>query len=93
MPSDKYNMITDNLIFSLLDIALTWEVPFGTLQYLQFTLPVSFVSLLTVKSVDLVVACDGFLFVMEIVHVFCYGYFDYRDAFQTVLDLYCCVIG
>jgi len=61
--------------------------------------PVSFFvshsSLLIVKSVDLVVALDGFLglCIMEIIGVFHSGYFDYRGAFQTVLDVYCCVIG
>jgi len=35
-----------------------------------------------------VVALDSFLCVTEIiVHIFHSGYFDYRDAFQTVLDL------
>ena len=59
-------------------------------------LPVtSFVSrstLLTVKSVDLVVAHDVELpFVTEIVRIFRSGHFDSRGAFQTVLDSYCCV--
>jgi len=37
------------------------------------------------------VAGDGFLCVTEIACIFHKGYFDYRGAFQTVLDLYCCV--
>jgi len=41
-----------------------------------------------VKSIDLTVAHDGFLYKMEIVHIFHSGYFG---AFQTVLDSYCCV--
>ena len=45
-------------------------------------LPSCFI-LLTVKSIDLVVACDGFLCVMEIVYV-C-GYLDYRGAFKQSL--------
>jgi len=35
------------------------------------------------------VACDGILCVMEIIHIFHSGYRNYRGAFQTVLDLYC----
>jgi len=39
------------------------------------------------KSFDLVIARDGFLCIMEIVHIFRSGYLDYRGAFQTALDL------
>jgi len=49
-----------HLIFSLFHIALAQEVPFGILQYVQYIS--SFVfhsSLLTAKSIDLVVAHDG----------------------------------
>jgi len=46
-------------------------------------------SLLAVKSVDLMVACDGFLCIMEIIGIFHSGHFDYRGAFQVILDLYC----
>ena len=45
-------------------------------------------SLLIVKSVDLVAACDGFLCVTKIVYIFHSGYLEYRGA---VLDSYCCV--
>jgi len=48
-------------------------------------------SLLTVKSVNSVVARNGYLSVMEIVHIFHSGYLG---AFQTVRDLYrlyCCI--
>jgi len=45
-------------------------------------------SLLTVKSVDSVVARDGFLFVTEISSYFHTAYFDYTVAFQILLDLY-----
>ena len=48
-------------------------------------------SLLTVKSVILVVAFDGFLYVAEIVRIFHSGYLDYRGTYQTVLNSYCCV--
>ena len=68
MPSDKCNLITAkamSLIFSLFDIAL--EVPFGIPQYvhcivmnLSVSSFVSYSSLLTAKSVDLALACDGF---------------------------------
>jgi len=59
-----------DLIFSLFDIASTRKVPLDILQYLQYILPVSsfvfYSSLLTTKSVDLVVARDGFLCIMEL---------------------------
>ena len=75
-------------------------MPFGIPQYVQ-CIPQGLTSvllcvhssLLTVKSVDLVVACDVFLFVMEIVHIFHSDYLEYRGAFQIVLDLYCCVMN
>ena len=71
MPSDKHNSITaraTGLTFSPFDVALTQEVPFDIPHYTYnaffMDLPVSsFVShssLLTAKSVDLAVACDGF---------------------------------
>jgi len=79
------------------------EVPFGILEYTQgilMDLPVSsFVChlfLLTAKSVNLVVACDGFLsqpFTMGNLHIFDSGCFDYKGAFQTAVDSYCCVTG
>ena len=52
------------LIFSLFNIASAREVPFGILQYIQCIIhgltSVSHSSMLTVKSVNLVVAHDGF---------------------------------
>ena len=70
MPSDKCNSITAKamgLIFSLFDVALAREVSFGILQYIQCILHglpmssfVSHSSLLTAKSVNLAVTCDGF---------------------------------
>ena len=48
-------------------------------------------SVLTVENVDLVVARNVFLCVMEIVRIFDSGYRDYAGAFQIGLDLYCCV--
>ena len=68
-------------------------MPFGILQYGQcilqgFTSVLLCVpSLLAVKTVDLVVAGDGFFCIMEIVCIFYNGYLDYRGALQTVLDL------
>jgi len=41
------------------------------------------------KNVDLVVACDGFPFAMEIIGVIHSGYLDYKEAFQTVVYSYC----
>jgi len=48
-------------------------------------------SLLTVKSIDLVVTHDGFLCTTEMVHIFHSGYLDYRGVFQIVFDSFCCV--
>jgi len=51
---------------SLFDVASAGEVPFGIAQYIQCILHGGYSSLLTAaKSVDSVVACDDFLFVME----------------------------
>jgi len=77
-------------------INLTWNDSYRNACNVFFRdLPVSsFVfhsSLLTVKSISSVVARDGFLCVTKIVHRFHGGYLDIRFAFQTVLDLYCCV--
>ena len=71
MPSDKRNLITAKamgLIFSLFDVTSAREaVPYGILKYVKCILHgllvssfVSHSSLLTVKSVDLAVAHDGF---------------------------------
>jgi len=48
-------------------------------------------SMLTVKSIDLVVAHDGLFCITEIARIFHSGYLDYRGTFQTVLDSYYCV--
>ena len=49
------------------------------------SVPVSFfvfhLSLLTAKHVNLVVPDDGFLFIMEIIHIFHISYSDYGGAF------------
>jgi len=50
-------------------------------------------SLLTTKSIDSMVAHDGFLFVTEKIPYFHTGYFDYTVAFQILLDLYWVVMG
>ena len=42
-------------------------------------------SLLTVKSIDWVVAYDGFLCIMEIVCIFHSGRLDYRGTFKFIL--------
>ena len=86
MPSVKHNLIMAKamgLIFSLFDIASsllayrsTWNVFFKDLPVSSF---VFHSSLLTVKIVDLVVTCDGFLYVTEIVCIFHSGYLDYRQ--------------
>ena len=69
MPSDKHNLITAKamgLIFSLLDITSSLDVPFGIPQYVQYILmdlPVaSPSSLLRAKRVNLEAACDGFCY-------------------------------
>jgi len=43
-------------------------------------------SLPTVKGVNFGGTCDGFLCVMEIIGIFHCGNFNYRGAFQNVLD-------
>ena len=62
-----------------------WEVPFGIPQCVQYILhglvykcpPLNPLSLLAAKSVDSVVACDGFLCLMEIVcSFFCQTHFQ-----------------
>ena len=96
MPSDWHNLITakaKGLNFSLFDVAAAREVPFGIPQCVAFIreLPVSsFVfhsSLLTVKSVDWVIAGDGFLCVAEIVLLF----IVVALITKVLLDSYCCV--
>jgi len=47
-------------------------------------------SLLTMKNINLMVARNGFLCVMEIVCIVHISYLDYRGAFQSGLDSYCC---
>ena len=84
MPSDKCNLITTNatgLIFSLFDITLARQVPFGTLQYVQCIF----------HGLTSILLCAPFIFgdskkcqfggsmcwlpfVMEIVHIFHSGY-------------------
>ena len=70
MPSDKHNSITakdTGLIFSLFNVTLALEVPFGAVCTMHSSwtyqcpplYPIHF--LLTAKSVDMVIACDGFL--------------------------------
>ena len=103
MPSGKCNSITTKatgLIFSLFDVALARQVPFGIPQYVQCI----------IHGLTSVLLCVPFIFadsekcrfgdsmlwlsfVMEIVRICHSGYFDIRGAFQTVLDLYCCVTG
>ena len=54
MPSDKCNSITakaTDLIFSLFDITLALEVPFGILQYVQCILHVLISVLLCVPFI------------------------------------------
>ena len=84
MPPDKHNSImakVTGLMFSLFDVALAREVPFGIPQYIQCILHgltsvllyVPFI-LLTAKSVE-----------TEIIRIFHSGYFDCRGAFEQFL--------
>jgi len=89
-----------DLILSLFSVTSAREVPFGISQYIQCILQGFTNMLLCVplifadsKNFNLVVAHDGFLCVMKIVHIFHSGYLDYRGAFQTVFDLYCSVMS
>ena len=99
MPSDKHNSITAKatglIFFTLFDVASAREMPFGIPQYVQHVLHgltsvLLCASLLTAKSVELVVALP---FVMEVVRIFHSSYFDCRGAFRTVLDSYSCVMS
>jgi len=56
-------------------------------MYLPMPSFVSHSSILIARSVDLVVAHD------DVVINFHSGYFDCRGSFQTVVNLYCCVMG
>ena len=74
------------MILSLLDVA---SVPFGRLQYVQCILQGLTGVLLCIpfifahsKSIDLVVAHDGFLCVIKSVCIFHVGYLDYRVLFE-----------
>ena len=82
MPLKKRNSVTAKamglqLIFSLFDVTSAREVPFGIPQYVQCILQGLISVLLCIpfifadnESVNLVVARDGFLYVMEIIHIF-----------------------
>ena len=90
---DKCNQIMGNAtgsIFSLFNIASAQEVPFGLPQHVKcILLGLTSVFLcvpFTIKSANLVLPCDYFLSVTEIICIFHSGYFDYRGAFQKVLD-------
>jgi len=107
MPSEQCNLTmakTADLIFSLFDIDSAQEVLCGISEYIQYILHALTSGLLCVPfifadSVNLVVASDGFLFLMEIFILttlitqllFKYqklamkrnGYF----AFQTIIDI------
>ena len=77
-------------LFCVVNIALFFTLIFH-LKFFKINILAdsSFVfhsSLLTAKSVDLFVACDGFHCIMEIVWS---GHFDCRGVFQTIPDLYC----
>jgi len=82
------------LIFSLFNVALAQEVSFGIPQYIQCILHGLTSALLsfwlTGKSVDSVVACDGFLFETENFHT---SHFDHTVAFQILHDSYLLVTG
>ena len=60
MPSDKHNSITakaTGLIFSLIDVALAQEVPFGMPQYVQCILH-GLTSVLVLLCVPFILADD-----------------------------------
>ena len=102
MPLDKHNLIMAeamDLIFHclaslrperyLLAYHRTYNAFFMDLPVSSF---VSHSSLMTAKSVDLGVA-RWLPIITEIIRIVHSGYYDCRGAFQTVLDLYCCVTG
>ena len=85
------------MILPLFDVASAREVPFGIPQFVQCILYGLTSVLLCVSfifaDIEMVAAHDGFLCITEIVHIFHSGYLDYRGAFPTALDSYCCVIS
>ena len=111
MPSDQCNSITakaSDLIFSLLDVTLAREVPFGIPQYEQCILQ----GLTSVHPLLIVATFQTLLDSYCCEHSsqrramdtsvsddnwgalhHCSGYLDYGHTFRTVLDSYCCVMG
>jgi len=75
MSSNKHNLITANttsLMFSLFDVALVRDVPFGISHCIQcilhgLTSLLLCVTCIFADSVDLVIARNDFLCVMEII--------------------------
>ena len=65
----KHHLITakaTGFIFSLFDIALTQEVPFSILQYIQYVTSTRLSVLFTVKSDSLVVPHDGLFYITKL---------------------------
>ena len=104
MPSDKHNSITakaTGLIFSLFDVALAQQVPFGILQNVQciihglttvlLCVPFIFV---TGKGVDLARARDGFpskwkssvFFIVAILIADTTGHFVYESPMKKIVQ-------
>ena len=89
MPSDKHNSTVARAMFLLFEVErcpLAYHSMYNV--FFMDLLVLSFVfhsSLLTAKSVNLVVAHDGFLCIMEIVCIFHSGYFNYKGAYELFL--------
>ena len=96
MPSDKHKLITAKAMGLIFHHSTSLQpksyIPHNVqcilhtynVQCILHGVLVFYLSLLTVKSVNLVVAHDGFLCIMKIAHIFHSGYFDYRGTFQLI---------
>jgi len=101
MPSDQRNSIMVKINFFTVRCRFSprgafWHTAVCSMHSSgTYTPQSSFVfhsSLLTVNSINLVVTCDGFLCVMEIIPSELSVFFIVATgAFQSVIDLYCCV--
>ena len=84
MPSDKRDSIKAKATWLEL---FTFQCRFSQTRAFFTDLPVSFIPFCSQQKVYLAVACDAWLsFVTEIICMFNSDYFNWRGAFQIVLD-------
>jgi len=68
-------------------------ISFQSPQFSQMTMGQYWLCKTKPWELVLPVACGNFLSETEIVCAFHSDYFDYKGAFQTILNLYCCITG